>query len=106
MQQRFYLVEPTMKTLAKGTNSDAIFKLIKVLINMQQEDYKLALQGDTQEINDVCSQIETDRQLYGTTESKDGLNGKYEDGGYESPTEGGMIGGSAAVTDERAQLSP
>jgi len=28
------LVEPTMKTLAKGINSDAIFKLIKVLINM------------------------------------------------------------------------
>jgi len=33
LQQKFYLVEPTMKTLAKGTNSDAIFKLIKVLIN-------------------------------------------------------------------------
>ena len=82
MQQRFYLVEPTVKTLAKGTNSDAIFKLIKVLINMQQEDYKLALQGDTNEINDVCSQIETDRALYGAAESKDGLNGKYDDEGY------------------------
>ncbi len=33
LQQRFYLVEPTMKTLAKGHNADAIFKLIKVLIN-------------------------------------------------------------------------
>ena len=33
LQQRFYLVEPTMKSLAKGNNSDTIFKLIKVLIN-------------------------------------------------------------------------
>lgn len=35
LQQRFYLVEPTMKSLAKGLNADAIFKLIKVLINEQ-----------------------------------------------------------------------
>ena len=33
LQQRFYLVEPTMKSLAKGNNSDAVFKLIRVLIN-------------------------------------------------------------------------
>jgi hypothetical protein len=35
LQQRFYLVEPTMKSLAKGVKSDAIFKLIKVLISTQ-----------------------------------------------------------------------
>jgi hypothetical protein len=33
LQQRFYLVEPTMKSLAKGNNSDTIFKLLKVLLN-------------------------------------------------------------------------
>ena len=40
LQQKFYLVEPTMKSLAKGSNSDAIFKLIKVLISVQQQDYE------------------------------------------------------------------
>ena len=75
-----------MKTLAKGTNSDAIFKLIKVLINTQQEDYKLALQGDTKQIDDVCSQLETDRQLYGAAESKDGLSSRRKEG-YQSPDE-------------------
>jgi hypothetical protein len=33
LQQRFYLVEPTMKSLAKGNNSDTSFKLLKVLLN-------------------------------------------------------------------------
>ena len=61
-----------MKTLARGTNSDAIFKLIKVLINMQQEDYRVALQGDTREINDVCSQISTNRELFGQEEIANG----------------------------------
>ena len=72
LQQRFYLIEGTMKTLARGTNSDAIFKLIKVLINMQQEDYRVALQGDTREINDVCSQISTNRELFGQEEIANG----------------------------------
>lgn len=35
LQQRFYLVEPTMKSLAKGTSSDCIFKLLKVTISTQ-----------------------------------------------------------------------
>lgn len=100
MQQRFYLVEPTMKTLAKGINSDAIFKLIKVLINMQQDDYQVALQGDTREINDVCSQITTDRALYGATESKDGLKN-----GFDSPDEDvNALGGG--TDEQRAHLSP
>ena len=45
LQQRFYLVEPTMKSLALGKNSDAIFTLIKVLISTQQEDYAMACKG-------------------------------------------------------------
>ena len=36
LQQRFYLVEPTMKSLSKGLSSEAIFKLIKVMISTQQ----------------------------------------------------------------------
>ena len=33
LQQKFYLVEPTMKALAKGSSSDSIFKLLKVMIS-------------------------------------------------------------------------
>lgn len=68
-----------MKTLAKGTNSDCVFKLIKVLINAQQTDYEVALAGDTQDILDVASQIETDRTLFGEGDKRlscgdDGVN--------------------------------
>ena len=79
LQQKFYLVEPTMRTLAKGTNSDCIYKLIKVLINTQQSDYEQALAGDTTDILDVASQIETERSLFGErdrglTDNGDGLD--------------------------------
>lgn len=33
LQQKFYLVEPTMKALAQGKSSDSIFKLLKVVIS-------------------------------------------------------------------------
>lgn len=36
LQQQFYLIIPTMKTLAKGTNQTAILKLLKILINSTQ----------------------------------------------------------------------
>ncbi len=72
LQQKFYLVEPTMKSLAKGTNSDAIFKLIKVLINTQQDDYQMAVQGDTTEIEDVVDKLETDKELFHHEEKANG----------------------------------
>lgn len=53
-----------MKSLAKG-NSTAVFKLIKVLINTQQNDYEEAIGGDTTDLLDVASQLETDRSLFG-----------------------------------------
>ena len=60
LQQRFYLVEPTMKSLAKGTKSDCIFKLIRVLINTQQQDYQSAVAGDTRDLVDIADELETD----------------------------------------------
>ena len=60
LQQRFYLVEPTMKSLAKGNNSDTIFKLLKVLINTQQADFYEALAGDTSLLKDIADQLEVD----------------------------------------------
>jgi len=35
-QQSFYLVEPTMKTLAKGKSSTAIMRLLRVLLQTSQ----------------------------------------------------------------------
>ena len=59
MQQRFYLVRETMNGLAKGKKSMFIFKLIKVLLNTQQEDYAEAVRADTTNIMDITDQIET-----------------------------------------------
>lgn len=61
-----------MKGLAKGTNSKFIFKLIKVLLSTQQQDYAEAVRGDTSNIMDITDQIETDRSLYAQSETKAG----------------------------------
>ena len=89
LQQRFYLVEPTMKALAKGTNSDSIFKLLKVMINTQQQIYAEATK-DTSAIHDICDEIETDRPLFsenGEQKSKkfDELKNADEDGEWGVP---------------------
>ena len=60
LQQRFYLVEPTMKTLAKGKSKKAIFKLLRVLINTSQDNYGDADPSTVKEIADV---IEADGAL-------------------------------------------
>ena len=39
LQQEFYLVTPTMKTLATGKNQQAILKLLRVLISTCQGNY-------------------------------------------------------------------
>ena len=67
LQQRFYLVEPTMNALAKGKSSDSIVKLLKVMISTQQEIFAEAIQ-DTSGIKDITDEIETDRSLF----NKDG----------------------------------
>ena len=53
LQQRFYLVEPTMKTLAKGKSSLAVIKLIKVLLNESQANYGDTDSAAVKEIADV-----------------------------------------------------
>ena len=68
LQQRFYLVKGTMKELAKGNSSEPILRLIKVLINTQQEDYQEAVQGDTGAIEDIADHLETERQVYAAQE--------------------------------------
>ena len=57
-----------MKSLAKGSNSDAIFKLIKVLISTQQQDYAEAIGGDTDVLGDIADNIESNQQLFQKSE--------------------------------------
>ena len=88
LQQRFYLVEPTMKALAKGNNSSAIFKLIKVLISTQQQDYEEAIGGNTMGLTDISEQLEVNQKLFGTDDLKatsmmDNTFLNFEDQEYE-----------------------
>lgn len=48
-----------MKSLAKGTSSEAIYKLLKVTINTQQQIFEEA-NKDTSNIEDVADKLETD----------------------------------------------
>ena len=57
LQQRFYLVEPTMRTLAKGKSKKAIFKLLRVLINASQDNYGDA---DPETVKEIADVIEAD----------------------------------------------
>lgn len=59
-----------MKSLAKGQSSDAIFKLIKVLISTQQQDYQEAIGGDTNVLADIADDLQTDQQLFSSSEVK------------------------------------
>jgi len=54
-----------MKTLSQGKNSGAIFKLIRVLLNTNQNDYEEAVGGDTTDLLDVASQVETVNDGFG-----------------------------------------
>ena len=58
-----------MKTLAKGTNSDCIFKLIKVLLNTQQTDYDPAVQGDTSALHDIADELDVEKPLFSSEEA-------------------------------------
>ena len=92
LQQRLYLVEPTMKSLAKGVKSECIFKLIRVLINTQQQDYAQAVAGDTKALNDIADEIETDQPLFTNEESMNGtiLHDKILDGQVDEDGELGL----------------
>ena len=64
-QQAFYLVSPTMKSLAKGNNNTAITKLLRVLIQtstgMKNGDEDL----DDECVRDVVDVIERDSGVDG-----------------------------------------
>jgi len=52
-----------MKSLAKGNSSDAIFKLLKVIINTQQQIFAEA-NMNTADIEDIAEKVETNKQLF------------------------------------------
>ena len=61
-----------MKSLAKGTSSDCIFKLLKVTISTQQQIYSEALKN-TEIIEDITEKVESPLPLFGEDESMDGI---------------------------------
>ena len=64
-----------MKSLAKGTSSEAIFKLLKVTINTQQMIFAEATMNITN-IEDIATSIETEKKLFADQE-QDGI--EYND---------------------------
>lgn len=68
LQQQFYLVSHTMETLAKGTSSEAIFKLLKVTINCHQNIFSECLEVSDQ-LGDIADKVETKKKLF-----EDGTN--------------------------------
>lgn len=60
LQQEFYLVSPTMKTLATGKSQKTILKLLRILINTSQSNFgDLAL--DDSCIRDIADVITADQ---------------------------------------------
>lgn len=61
-----------MKSLAKGTSSDCIYKLLKVTINTQQTIFAEAMKH-TGAIEDIADKLESNQQLFEEEERKDGV---------------------------------
>ena len=56
-----------MKQLAKGTNSECVFKLLKVVINTQQQIFCEAMKH-TDALDDIADKLETDQGVSFTEE--------------------------------------
>ena len=59
LQQEFYLVKPTMRTLAAGKSNKAILKLLRILINTSQSNFG-DLNLDDECIRDIADVISVD----------------------------------------------
>lgn len=66
LQQEFYLVKPTMRTLSEGKSNKAILKLLRILINTSQSNFG-DLNLDDECIRDIADVI--------TAETPDGIVG-------------------------------
>lgn len=71
LQQEFYLVTPTMKTLAAGKSQKAILKLLRILINTSQAAYGNMEQLDNECIRDIADIIEADNEPAGQAAAAD-----------------------------------
>jgi len=81
LQQRFYLVKHTMESLAKGTNSDCIYKLLKVTINTQQQIFQEAMK-DTSAIEDIAEKLESKKSLFSEEEDDVKIRSKKNPDNY------------------------
>lgn len=67
-----------MKSLAKGTSSDAIFKLLKVTINTQQQIFAEANEF-TEGIDDIADKLVSNKQLFEENNGVDLQNREEEE---------------------------
>jgi hypothetical protein len=67
-----------MKSLAKGTSSDAIFKLLKVTINTQQQIFAEANEF-TNDIEDIADKLVSDKQLFDDNDGVELQNKEVEE---------------------------
>ena len=92
-----------MRSLAKGTSSDCIFKLIKVLIDTQQKDFSKAVMGDTTAIEDIAEKLEANAKLFNDDEPRDGgsqFAAELKGESLEEGKEGGSYKVPAYVEDQ------
>lgn len=78
LQQEFYLVSPTMRTLAAGRSSKAILKLLRILINTSQGNFgDLNLPDEC--IQDIADVITADVGAGDNAKELEGAPGETED---------------------------
>ena len=91
LQQEFYLVKPTMRTLAQGKSQKAILKLLRILINTSQSNFG-DLNLDDECIRDIADVI--------TAETPEGVVGSAALGdksdGIELRPRGAVLTGSGS----------
>jgi hypothetical protein len=70
-----------MESLAKGTNSDCIYKLLKVTINTQQQIFQEAMK-DTSAIEDIAEKLESKKSLFSEEEDDVKIRSKKNPDNY------------------------
>ena len=76
-----------MKTLAKGTSSECVFKLLKVLLDTQQGDFEEAIKGDTTVLHDIADELNVSKPVFSAEEAQT-FNKKSEVMQADNVTEG------------------
>ena len=70
LQQEFYFVKPTMRSLAQGKSQQTILKVLRVLINTSQSNFG-DIELDDRCIRDIAEVITADNQAASNNQQDD-----------------------------------